>query len=176
LSGLFPAPFWQNASVGQSAGTARASARNIDMSDLYYEDAEAGLTFETGSITLTEAHIVQFAGLSGDFFELHMDDEFARSLGFTGRVAHGLLGLILTDGLKNRAPVRFAAVASLSWQWNFRKPVYPGDRLRARITVIEKRLTKRADRGILTLGFEVYNGKGEVVQDGSNLLMVRARG
>jgi len=55
-------------------------------------------------MVVTESHIVQFAGLSGDLFDLHMDDEFARSLGFSGRVAHGLLGLILMDGLKNRAP------------------------------------------------------------------------
>jgi acyl dehydratase len=105
-----------------------------------------------------------------------MDDEFARSLGFTGRVAHGLLGLILLDGLKNRAAQRFAAVASLSWQWNFRKPLYPGDRIHGHLTVTDKRLTRRGDRGILTLALELLNGKGEVVQDGTNLLMVRTRG
>jgi len=68
------------------------------MSDLlFYEDAPIGLSFETGGMVVTESHIVQFAGLSGDLFDLHMDDEFARSLGFSGRVAHGLLGLI-SDG------------------------------------------------------------------------------
>lgn len=143
---------------------------------LFYEDTPIGLSFETGGIVVTESHIVQFAGLSGDFFDLHMDDEYARSLGFPGRVAHGLLGLILVDGLKNRASERFAAVASLSWQWNFRKPLFAGDRLSAVVSVAEKRLTKRGDRGILTLNLEVRNGKGEVVQDGTNLLMVRTRG
>ena len=90
---------------------------------LFYEDAPVGLSFDTEGMVVTESHVVQFAGLSGDFFALHMDDEFARSLGFSGRVAHGLLGLILVDGLKNRASQRFQAVASLSWQWNFRKPL-----------------------------------------------------
>jgi 3-hydroxybutyryl-CoA dehydratase len=142
---------------------------------LYYEDAPVGLTFETGGLLVTDAHIVQFAGLSGDFFDLHMDDGFARSMGFEGRVAHGLLGLILVDGLKNRAASRFAAVASLSWQWNFRQPLYPGDRIHGRLTVKDKRPTKRADRGILTLAIEVVNGKGEVLQEGANLLMVRTR-
>ena len=70
---------------------------------LHYDDATIGLTWDTDGLVVTESHIVQFAGLSGDFFALHMDDEFARSLGFEGRVAHGLLGLILLDGLKNRA-------------------------------------------------------------------------
>ena len=146
------------------------------MSDLlYYEDVEVGLSFETGGMVITESHIVQFAGFAGDFFDLHMDDEFARSLGFETRVAHGLLGLILIDGLKNRASHRFAAVASLSWQWNFRKPLYGGDRISAQVTVQEKRLTKRSDRGILALVFQVRNRAGDVVQDGTNLLMVRTR-
>ncbi|HTS25583.1 MAG TPA: MaoC/PaaZ C-terminal domain-containing protein [Bryobacteraceae bacterium] len=142
---------------------------------LFYEDVKVGLSFETEGIVVTESHIVQFAGLSGDFFALHMDDEFARALGFSGRVAHGLLGLILVDGLKNRAVQRFQAVASLSWQWNFRKPIYPGDRIQGRLRVADKRTTRRADRGILTLAVEVRNGKGEVVQDGTNLMMVRTR-
>jgi acyl dehydratase len=146
------------------------------MSDLlFYEDAPVGLSFDTEGMVVTESHVVQFAGLGGDFFALHMDDEFARSLGFQGRAAHGLLGLILLDGLKNRASQRFQAVASLSWQWNFRKPIYLGDRIHGHLKVAEKRLTKRADRGILTLAIEVLNGKGEVVQDGTNLLMVRTR-
>ena len=142
---------------------------------LFYEDAPVGLSFDTEGIVVTESHVVQFAGLSGDFFALHMDDEFARSLGFSGRVAHGLLGLILVDGLKNRAAQRFQAVASLSWQWNLRKPLYPGDRIHGRLTVSDKRLTRRGDRGILTLAVEVLNAKGEVLQDGTNLLMVRTR-
>ena len=142
---------------------------------LFYEDAPVGLAFDTEGIVVTESHVVAFAGLSGDFFALHVDDQFARSMGFTGRVAHGLLGLILVDGLKNRASERFQAVASLSWQWNFRKPLYPGDRIHGHLTVVDKRLTSRGDRGILTLAIELRNGKGEVLQDGTNVLMVRTR-
>ena len=142
---------------------------------LFYEEVPVGLSFDTDGIVITESHIVQFAGLSGDFFALHMDDDFAHSLGFPGRVAHGLLGLILVDGLKNRASHRFQAVASLSWQWNFRKPMFPGDRISGRLRVADKRLTRRGDRGILTLAIEVRNANGEILQDGTNLLMVRTR-
>ncbi|MBE7543030.1 MAG: hypothetical protein M9913_03150 [Bryobacteraceae bacterium] len=142
---------------------------------LFYEDIEPGLSIETAGLTITDAHIVQFAGLSGDFFALHMDDEFARSLGFPRRVAHGLLGLILLDGLKNRAEKTFASVASLSWQWNFRKPLFAGDRIVGRLTVTEKRLTSKGNRGILTLALELRNAQGEIIQDGTNLLLVRTR-
>ena len=142
---------------------------------LFFEDAPVGLAFDTEGMVVTESHVVQYAGLSGDFFALHMDDEFARSMGFQGRVAHGLLGLILLDGLKNRATQRFHAVASLSWQWNFRKALYPGDRIHGQLRVTDKRVTRRGDRGILTLTLELRNSKGEVLQDGTNLLMVRTR-
>ncbi|MGG5809047.1 MaoC/PaaZ C-terminal domain-containing protein [Falsiroseomonas sp. CW058] len=144
----------------------------IDPALLRYEQAEPGLSFETGGITVTEGHILGFAGLTGDFFDIHTDDEYARALGYPGRVAHGLLGLALCDGLKNRAPVRFAAIVSLNWRWSFTGPILVGDRIAARITVLAKRATRNPARGIVTLGFELLNQRGEVVQKGENDLMV----
>lgn len=143
---------------------------------LHYEDVSVGLQFATGGIDVTESHVVQFAGLSGDFFDVHMDDAFARELGFPRRVAHGILGLALIDGLKNRAGQRFAGVASLRWDWNFRGPLFIGDRLSARVEVTDKRLTTKGDRGILTLQITATNQDGTVVQEGTNLLLVRRRG
>jgi 3-hydroxybutyryl-CoA dehydratase len=144
----------------------------LDPALLRYEAVEPGLTFETGGITVTESHITAFAGLTGDFFDIHMDDDYARALGYPGRVAHGLLGLALCDGLKNRAPVRFAAIVSLAWRWSFTGPILVGDRIHARVTVLSKRLTRNHARGIATLGFELFNQRGEVVQQGENDLMV----
>jgi acyl dehydratase len=141
----------------------------------WFEDVAVGDRFATGGIVVTESLIQAFAGLSGDFFDLHVDDEFARSLGFPGRVAHGILGLALTDGLKNRADVRFRAVASLGWNWRFTGPILVNDRIHAEVAVAAKRETKRPDRGIVTLDFAVKNQKGEVVQQGTNELMVLRR-
>ncbi len=141
----------------------------------WFEDVAVGDRFATGGIVVTESLIQAFAGLSGDFFDLHVDDEFARGLGFPGRVAHGILGLALADGLKNRAEYRFRAVASLGWNWRFTGPILVGDRIRAEIEVTAKRATKRADRGIVTLAFEVRNQRGETVQQGTNDLMVLRR-
>lgn len=144
----------------------------IDRALLRYEQIEGGLAFETGGITVTEGHILGFAGLTGDFYDIHMDDEYARALGYPGRVAHGLLGLALCDGLKNRAPVRFAAIVSLNWRWSFTGPILVGDRIFARIAVLSKRATRNPARGIVTLDFDLVNQKGEVVQKGENDLMV----
>jgi len=141
----------------------------------WYEDASVGDRYTTGAITITESHIVTFAGLSGDFFDLHMDDQFARELGFPGRVAHGLLGLAIVDGLKNRAAYRFHAVASLNWRWTFSGPILVDDRIQGEITVLAKRETKRPDRGIVTLGIRVTKQDGSLVQQGENDLMVLRR-
>ena len=81
-----------------------------------------------------------------------MDEEFARSEGFDGRIAHGLLVLGLIDGLKNRCATRLMAIVVLGWNWSFRAAVYPGDRVSARFALKAKRRTRAGDRGILTLG------------------------
>lgn len=141
---------------------------------LLFDEIELGLTFTTSGIVVTESHVVQFAGISGDFFDVHMDDEFARGVGFPGRVAHGLLCLAMVDGLKNRATTRFAAVATLEWTYRFHKPVLIGDRIQGRIRVLDKRPTRRSDRGIVRLQVEVRNQDGVLIQDGLNVLMVRA--
>jgi acyl dehydratase len=141
----------------------------------YFEDCAVGDTFATGGIVVTESLIQAFAGVSGDFFDLHVDDEFARQLGFKGRVAHGILGLALTDGLKNRAEYRFRAVAALGWNWKFTGAILAGDRIQAEVTVAAKRETKRPDRAIVTLAFKVKNQHGQVVQEGTNDLMILRR-
>jgi len=140
----------------------------------YYDDLSVGASFDTGRITVTEAHIVAFAGMSGDFFDVHMDDDFAREQGFPGRIAHGLLGLCLIDGLKNRAEAQLQAVASLGWNdWSFKAPILAGDRIGATITVRDMRPTSSGDRGIVQLGFEVCNQAGALVQTGRNALLMR---
>lgn len=141
----------------------------------WYEDCSVGDAFATGGIVVTESLIQAFAGLSGDFFDLHMDDRFARDLGFKGRVAHGILGLALTDGLKNRAEHRFRAIASLGWNWKFSGAILIGDRIHAEVAVMARRETKRPDRGIVTLAIKVKNQDGQVVQEGTNELMVSRR-
>jgi acyl dehydratase len=137
-------------------------------------DLTVGLVFDTPGIVVTETHIVGFAGIGGDFFDLHMDDAFAREQGFPGRVAHGLLGLALVDGLKNRAEVRLDAIASLEWQYRFLAPVCAGDRIFARVEVLDTRATTDGRRGVVRLGFEVFNQRGLRVQEGVNTLLVRA--
>ncbi|QDC01512.1 MaoC/PaaZ C-terminal domain-containing protein [Mesorhizobium sp. 8] len=143
--------------------------------ELSYEDVEAGDWFETPRRTVSADMIDAFAALTGDRFEIHMDETAARRHGFAGRVAHGLLVLSLVDGLKNQAEARFRAIASLGWDFRFERPVLAGDAIRARIAVAGKRVTRKPDRGILTLRFAVANQNGDIVQSGDNRLMVYRR-
>lgn len=151
-----------------------AGGRLLPAGEYWYEDLELGDRYQTGGLVVTEAHIVTFAGLSGDFFDIHMDDEFARSQGFPARVAHGLLGLALADGLKNRAGVRVMAIASLGWNYRFKGPIFAGDRIRVEIAIAGKRISSKG-QGILTLGFQLTKQTGEVAQEGETTLLVRFR-
>jgi len=151
-----------------------AKGRQLPPGDYWFEDLHKGDWFETGRIVITEAHIVNFAGLSGDFFDVHMDDDFARAQGFPRRIAHGLLVLALADGLKNRASVRLMVAASLGWNWQFTAPIFAGDRIGATITILEKRLSSKG-KAILTLHLEVIQQEGRVVQKGETTLLARLR-
>jgi 3-hydroxybutyryl-CoA dehydratase len=143
------------------------STLSLPAGKYFYDDLTVGAYFRTGRITVTEAHIVAFAGMSGDFFD-------AREQGFPGRIAHGLLGLCLVDGLKNRAEAQLQAVASLGWsEWSFKAPILAGDSIEAIVSVAEMRLTSSGDRGVVHLGFEVRNQHGVTVQSGRNSLLMR---
>ena len=147
------------------------------MSGLYLEDFEVGDTFETARRTVTEADVVAFAGLSGDYNALHTDQQFAETTVHGARIAHGLLVLSITSGLSNQTRMfEGTAIGFVGFQdWNFRAPVYFGDTVRMRITIESKRRTSKGDRGIVVRRLEVLNQRDEVVQDGATLTMVLAR-
>lgn len=150
--------------------------RRLAAGEYGYDDLEVGDFFLTSGINVTETHVVSYAGLSGDLFDVHMDDDFARAQGFPGRIAHGLLGLALADGLKTRSPVRLLGVATLGWNWSFRAPLFVGDRIHVHIEVKAMRTTRRIDRGIVTLAMRILNQHEDTVQDGETQLLMSRKG
>ena len=139
---------------------------------LLFNDIEVGDFLTIPSLLITAGHIDQFAALTGDEFDIHMSDEAATSHGFPSRVAHGLLILSLVDGLKNQASMKFNAIASLGWDWKFHQPVLIGDTIHPRLSIMNKRVTKKNDRGILYLEIVVTNQTCNIVQSGQNQLLV----
>ncbi len=99
------------------------------------EDLTIGMSAETTK-TITDADIVLFAGVSTDFNAVHMDEEYARTTPFGGRIAHGMLSAsLLSSVLGNQLPG--PGVVYLSQSLRFRAPVRPGDTVHARVTVKE---------------------------------------
>lgn len=149
----------------------------MTMRKRFFDQLEVGETHETPGITVTDWHVMNFAAVSMDYFELHTNEEYARETEFGRRVAHGLLGLAIADGLKHRSSFQVQAIASLNWSWNFRGPIHVGDTIRARLRVTEMRPSKsKLDRGIVTVEYEVLNQRDEVVQNGQNKVMVKRCG
>jgi|DewCreStandDraft_3_1066083.scaffolds.fasta_scaffold00180_12 acyl dehydratase len=145
------------------------------MNPLYYEDLEVGMVFETPGRTITEADIINFAGVSGDFYSIHTDEEFSRKTIFGGRVAHGLLTVSIVTGLWFRTGIFEPSLIAFYGIDNLRfiRPVRIGDTVRARLTVIDKR--KKDLGGIVTFKNEVYNQRGELVLVFNALLLISYR-
>jgi acyl dehydratase len=142
----------------------------------YYEDVKIGEELFSQTRTITESDVVSFAALSDDWSELHISEEFARKSAYGRRIAHGLLGLIITEGLKLRAGAdEFAGIASLGWTWDFKGPIFLGDTIHVCGRLRDKRTTKKQGRGIFYLTLQVVNQRGEVVQEGEHRLMVETR-
>ena len=142
----------------------------------YFDEIQVGEEYVSPGRTVTEADIVIFAGLSGDYNVLHTDAEFMKKSIFGERIAHGLLGLAIQSGLLGRGMRPYATLALLGLRWKFKGPIKIGDTITVRAKVIEKRETSRKDRGIITLQRQVLNQRGEVVQDGETDVMVERRG
>jgi len=147
------------------------------LTGLFYEDFEVGQEIETRGMTVTEAHVVAFAGLSGDFNPIHTDETAAAATPFGTRIAHGQLGMILAAGLINQTGVHAGTTLALLGyrEWNFLKPILFGDTIRVRVTIENKRETKKPDRGILMRKIEILNQRDEVIQQGFADLMVKRK-
>ena len=134
----------------------------------YYEEIEVGERFESPGRTVTETDVVLFAGLSGDYNQLHTDVEFAKGHRFGERVAHGLLVLSIASGLVTRLGFIEGTVQAFTGvEWKFRGPVLIGDTVRVAVEVHRKRPIPRLDGGFVFLDVMVLNQRDEVVQKGT---------
>ncbi len=147
------------------------------MSELWFDDLVLGTSWTSAGRTVTEADVVAFCGVSGDFHPLHTDAEYAARSRFGARLVHGALVLSLATGQRGRLPfVGEALVAFLEIRrWEMRAPVHIGDTVRTRTTIADLRPTSDGVRGVVVQRVEVLNQRDEVVHEGEMVNVVRCR-
>jgi 3-hydroxybutyryl-CoA dehydratase len=144
---------------------------------LLWEDLTEGDEAVSEGRTITEADVVNFCGLSGDFNWFHVDAQAAKESVFGQRVAHGMLVLAVATGLqvgKMEPKVATAAFMGLR-EWQFRAPVFFGDTIRVKRTIGEKSEHKNPAQGLCVYEVEVLNQEDKVVQKGGWNMLIRRR-
>lgn len=135
---------------------------------LWFEDFEMGLSVVSAGRTITEADVVAFAGLSGDYNQIHTDVEFSKKTNFGRRIAHGLLGLSIASGLIAQTGALEGTVIAFREidQWKFSKPVFIGDTIHVELSVVEKKAVERLGGGSVKIQVDVVNQDGDIVMKG----------
>jgi len=141
----------------------------------YFEDFQVGEKFHIPAKTMTDAHFLFFAGMTGDNHPIHYDDEYAKTTRFGKRVAHGLLLTALTAvGASTLSSVlEGSMVAFVEQSARFLKPVLIGDTLTPELEVSE--VIPKTDVGLLRLTTRVKNQRGETVLEGMHAYLIKKR-
>jgi 3-hydroxybutyryl-CoA dehydratase len=143
---------------------------------LYFEEFEQGVELTTPGRTITETDIQLFAGLTGDYTQLHTDAEFCKDTIFGQRVAHGLLGLSVGSGLGARLGfIEGTAVALREVAWKFTGPIFAGDTIHLLVKVSEKKAMPRLGMGLITFDVSLLNQKDEVIQKGQWKVLIQSQ-
>ena len=141
----------------------------------YFEDFAVGDRFESPSKTLTDAHFMFFAGMTGDAHPLHYDDEYAKHTRFGRRLAHGLLLTSMTAvGASTLSPlIEGSIVAFLEQTTRFLGPAFIGDTIKPEHEIIA--LDRKRTAGLLTLRVTLTNQRGETILDGHHRYLIAYR-
>jgi acyl dehydratase len=140
------------------------------------DELEPGFSVETPGRTITESDVGLFAGLTGDFTEIHTNDEYARTTPYGRRIVHGALVFGLSVGLTTRTNivsdtiVAFARVDNL----RFTRPVFIGDTIHVTKRVLET-VPRTPQAGLVAFDTRVLNQRGEIVLAYVDRLLVKRR-
>lgn len=149
---------------------------NNNTRGLTFDEFKTGDHFVTQARTVTEADVVNFAGLSGDFNPLHTDAEFGKSTPFGERIAHGMLIAAMSTGMANWTGMFEGTTLALMEQIiRYKGAVKLGDTVHLELTVAEKKETSKVDRGIVKFDAVICNQDDAVVIDGQWTMMMRRR-
>jgi acyl dehydratase len=141
---------------------------------LTFEQFNVGNAYVCQARTVTEADIVNFAGVSGDYNPLHTDETYGQTTPFGGRIAHGMLVLSIDTGQANQFGIFEGTTIALMQQTvRYVGAVKFGDTVHLEFKVAEKKETSKPDRGIVTIDTTVLNQYGKPVIEGQWVLMMK---
>jgi 3-hydroxybutyryl-CoA dehydratase len=143
---------------------------------LYFEDFELGQKLATAGRTMTEGDIVTFAGLSGDFNQIHTDAVFAEDGPFGRRVAHGVLVQSIATGLAVQTGfIEGTVLAFRELTCKFSLPVFIGDTIHVQLEINGLKELPRLNGGQLEMTYRVLNQEGKVVQRGVWVMLIKSK-
>ena len=144
---------------------------------LYFEDYSTGQRIVTTSRTITETDIVNFAGISGDYNQIHTDLEYSSHTPFGQRVAHGLLGMAVCSGLAAQTGVMEGTVMAFREikDWKFIKPILINDTIHAELTVKAKKELPRIGGGAIDIDVYLINQKQETLMRGTWVVLIASK-
>jgi acyl dehydratase len=144
---------------------------------LYFEDYTPELSFETDARTITETDVSAFVGLAGFFGPMFTNLEYVKnSAYYSGRLVPGMLTASIAEGLVLLGgSLHDRGLALMSSSIHYQKPVFAGDTIRVRISVLEAKPTSRPDRGVVTTHHEVRNQNDVTVMTYDVVRMVKTR-
>jgi acyl dehydratase len=143
---------------------------------LYFEEFEIGRALHTAARTITEADIVNFAGLSGDYNQIHTNEVYAAQDTFGRRVAHGLLVQSIATGLAVQAGfIEGTVLAFREMDCKFSLPIFIGDTIHVEIEITEKKHFPRLNGGNVMMKYSVLNQEEKAVQRGSWVMLIKSK-
>ncbi len=144
---------------------------------LYFEEFQVGQHITSTARTVTESDVVTFAGLSGDYNQIHTDAEFSKNTPFGKRVAHGLLGIAIASGLAMRTGVLEGTVLAFREinEWKFSKPIFIGDTVHVELDVLETKALPRLGGGTVIIELSVKNQSNDVTMKGKWTVLVASK-
>ncbi len=144
---------------------------------MYFEEFEPGQEIITAGRTITEADVVNFAGLSGDFTQIHTDLEYSKNTPIGQRIAHGLLVASVVSGLAAQTGVMEGTVLVFReiLEWKFVRPVFFADTIHAVLKVRETKAMRRLGGGLVTIDINVLKQDGEVVCRGAWAVLMASK-
>ncbi len=144
---------------------------------MYFDEFQVGQRIVTAGRTITEADIVNFAGISGDYNQIHVDAVYSAGSPFGQRVAHGLLVTSIASGLAMQTGVMEGTVLAFREinEWKFIKPVFIGDTVHVVLEVKETKDLRRIGGGSVMIEVSVVNQRDEVVMKGYWTVLIASR-